>query len=127
MSDGRVVAAPEARRLAVAWARRLDPLAGDMYDYLAARIRELHEDEATSALTLASCASNLESLLSMIRHGIPADRAQAPAAALEHARHMAARGASIDATLRFYRLGHAWFAERWNAALVEAVPDRTLL
>ena len=81
-----------------------------MFDYLAAQIAELKEDETTRALTLASCASNLESLLSMIRHGIAADRAEAPVASLAHARHMAARGASIDATLRFYRLGHAWFA-----------------
>ena len=124
---GPVVVAAEARRLAVAWARQLEELAGEMFDYLAARIAELKEDEATSALTLASCASNLESLLSMIRHGIPADRTEAPVAALEHARHMAAQGASIDATLRFYRLGHAWFAERWNAALVERIADRTQL
>jgi hypothetical protein len=26
-------------------------------------------------------------------------------------------------TLRFYRLGHAWFAERWSAALVDKVRD----
>jgi DNA-binding PucR family transcriptional regulator len=36
---------------------------------------------------------------------------------------MAARGASIDVTLRFYRLGHAWFTERWSTALVATVRD----
>ena len=89
----------------------------------AAHIAELRDDKPTAEITLAACEANLQALLSMIRHGIPADRTEAPAAALEHARHMAARGAGIDVTLRFYRLGHAWFTERWSTALVDKVRD----
>jgi hypothetical protein len=118
-----VVAAPEARRLAAVWARDLEARAEQMLDFLAAHIGELREDAATAEITLAACSGNLQVLLSMIRHGISADRTEAPLASLEHARHMAARGAGIDVTLRFYRLGHAWFTEHWSAALVENVPD----
>jgi hypothetical protein len=122
-----VVLAPEARRLAATWTRDVDAHAAQMLEFLAAHIAELREDKHTAEITLAACEANLQALLSMVRHGIPADRTQAPIAALEHARHMAARGAGIDVTLRFYRLGHAWFTERWSAALVEKVRDSTRL
>ncbi len=121
------VTVPEVRELAAAWARDLDGLAEDMYAFLARRIPEAADDAEIAGLTLASCASNIEAILSMIRHGIPASATEAPVAALEHARRMAARGGGIDATLRFYRLGHAYFWERWSAALAEAVPDRERL
>lgn len=114
----------EARDLAAEWARDLDTVAAEMYAFLEARIPEAGADPEIAGLTLASCASNVEAVLSMIRHGIPASATEAPVAALEHARRMAARGAGVDATLRFYRLGHAYFWERWSAALVDAVPDR---
>lgn len=121
------VTVPEVRELAAAWARDLETVAEEMYAYLAARIPEAGADEEIAGLTLASCASNIEAVLSMIRHGIPASATEAPVAALEHARRMAARSGGIDATLRFYRLGHAFFWERWSAALVDAVPDRDRL
>jgi hypothetical protein len=40
---------------------------------------------------------------------------------------MGARGAGLDVTLRFYRLGHAWFTEQWSSALVESAGDPTRL
>src|SRR5438876_9373145 len=117
----------EARDRPVARARDPDRLAGDMYAFLAARIPEARADPELAALTRASCASNIEAVVAMIRHGIPASATEAPVTALEHARAMAARGAGIDATLRFYRLGHAFFWDQWSAALVDAVPDRDRL
>ncbi|UTI66312.1 helix-turn-helix domain-containing protein [Paraconexibacter antarcticus] len=117
----------EARELAGAWARDLDVIAREMFEYLTARIPEASADPEIAGLTLASCASNTEAVLSMIRHGIPASATEAPVAALEHARKMAGRSGGIDATLRFYRLGHAFFWERWSAALVDAVEDRDRL
>jgi len=59
----------------------------------------------------------------MLRHEIPGTRAEPPVAALEHARHMAAHGVSINATLRFYRLGHAWFWNLWVDALGTQIAD----
>lgn len=116
------------RELAGAWARGLDAMADEMYAYLARRIPEAAgQDEELAGLTLASCASNIEAILSMIRHGIPVAATEAPVAALEHARVMAQRGASIDATLRFYRLGHEHFWERWSATLATEIEDRNEL
>ncbi|WP_320671505.1 helix-turn-helix domain-containing protein [Patulibacter defluvii] len=121
------IATPEVRQLAGAWARDLDTIAGEMHAYLTARIPQASADPEISDLTLASCASNVEAILSMIRHGIPVSATEAPIAALEHARRMAARGHGIDATLRFYRVGHAYFWERWSAELVTAIDDRDQL
>ncbi|WP_309233485.1 helix-turn-helix domain-containing protein [Conexibacter sp. W3-3-2] len=120
------VTVDEARELAATWARGLDRLAADMYAFLVQHIPEAAEPDL-AGLTLASCASNVEAILSMIRHGIPVSATEAPVAALEHARRMAVRGRGVDATLRFYRLGHAHLWEQWSAALAAAVPDRDRL
>lgn len=117
----------EVAEIARTWARHLDRLAQEMYEFLAQRIPEAAADEEIAGLTLASCSSNIEAVLSMLRHGIPASATEAPATALEHARAMAARGSSVDATLRFYRLGYAYFWDVLSEALVETVRDRDRL
>lgn len=119
----RTVTVPAVRALAATWARDLDTLAQEMYEFLVERIPHADEPEI-AGLTLASCASNIEAILSMIRHAIPASATEAPVAALEHARKMAVHGYGIDATLRFYRLGHAYFWAQWSGQLVTAIPDR---
>lgn len=113
------VTAPEAQALATRLADELTVLARGSFDVLAAEIPDLTLDDELSGLTLASCTSTIETGLTMMRHGIPVDRTQPPVAALEHARAMAARGLSIDGTLRFYRLVHAYAWDLWVAALAE--------
>ncbi len=113
--------------LAAAWHRRIAEIAEDMYQHLASRIPVAAADPAIAQLTRASCTSNIESALSMLRSGIPASAAEAPVTALEHARAMAQRGADIDATLRFYRLGQGYFLQRWTADLSDAIDDQQRL
>src|SRR5581483_8167728 len=121
------VTSPEVRTLAAQWARDLTPFAEEMYRDLAARIPAARADEELAALTLAACSANIEAVLSMMRTGIPAAATEAPVASIEHARRMAARPGGLDDTLRFYRLGHAFFWSRWVAALVDAIEDRDRL
>ncbi|PYE15488.1 DNA-binding PucR family transcriptional regulator [Williamsia limnetica] len=97
---------------------QVSDLADEMLRYLVTRIPETVEDDELRGLTLGSCSSNIESVLSMVRHGIDVAAAEAPVTALEHARAMASRGYSVDVMLRFYRLGHEFFTEK----LSEAVP-----
>lgn len=117
------VEAPETQALAGQMSADLTALAQGMFDFLTARIPEISLDEELRGLTLASCTSSIEVGMTMVRHGIPADRTEAPVASLEHARAMAARGLSIDDTLRFYRLGHAYFWDLWIGALSRSVTD----
>src|SRR3954454_12734589 len=100
-------------------------LAEDMHTYIVERIPEIGGDVELRGLTLGSCSSNLEAVLSMFRHGIDVAAAEAPVTALEHARAMAARGHSVDVMLRFYRLGHQYFTEQLSGWLTERIDDPT--
>jgi DNA-binding PucR family transcriptional regulator len=113
----------ENRVLAGLWAQEVHVIAQAMFDELSARIEVVTSDADLAALTLASCSSNVEAILSMLTTGIPASAAQAPVTALEHARAMAARGAEVNDTLRFYRLGQGHFLDRWAEALEATVGD----
>jgi len=99
------------RGIAASLLANVSSLADDMLRYLVERIPEVGGDAELRGLTLGSCSSNLEAVLSMVRHGIDVAAAEAPVTALEHARAMASRGHSVDVMLRFYRLGHEYFTE----------------
>lgn len=98
-------------------------LADDMLGYLLERIPEIGGDAELRGLTLGSCSSNLEAVLSMVRHGIDIAAVEAPVTALEHARAMASRGHSVDVMLRFYRLGHEFFIEKLSESLADSIDD----
>lgn len=117
----------EVRALAAGWAHELESISREMFEYLVERMPEANADPDIAGLTLASCTSNVEAIISMVRHGIPVSATEAPVAALEHARRMAARGGNVDTTLRFYRLGHAYFWGAWSAALTDTIPDHERL
>lgn len=122
LPEARVEAA-EAQVLAERLSAELPALAQGMFDFLTERIPDIGLDDELRGLTLASCTSSIEVGLTMVRHGIPASRTEAPVASLEHARAMAARGLSIDGTLRFYRLGHAYFWDMWIGVLSAEIDD----
>jgi hypothetical protein len=98
-------------------------VAEDMHTYIVERIPEVGGDVELRGLTLGSCSSNLEAVLSMVRHGIDVAAAEAPVTALEHARVMASRGHSVDVMLRFYRLGHEYFTEKLSDWLTDGIED----
>ncbi len=114
---------PTVQAVAAALLGDVSALADDMLEHLAHHIPEITADPELRGLTLGSCSSNLEAVLSMVRHGIDATAAEAPVTALEHARAMASRGHSLDVMLRFYRLGHQYFTGRFAEALTAQVPD----
>lgn len=124
--DGREEPAPSSTAgtgIAASMLANVSGMAEDMLEYLAQRIPEVGGDSELRGLTLGSCSSNLEAALSMYRHGIHVEAAQAPVTALEHARAMASRGHSVDVMLRFYRLGHEYFTERLSEALRDGIGD----
>lgn len=131
VSAGKQAGLPDAlvielRRTAAELLGDVTTYADDMLAYLLERIPEAGADEELRGLTLGSCSSNLEGVLSMVRHGIDVTAATAPVTALEHARAMAARGYSVDVMLRFYRVGHAYFSDRLLAGITDFVPDPAL-
>lgn len=112
-----------ARAVATSLLANTSGLADDMLTYLVERIPEIGGDDELRGLTLGSCSSNLEAVLSMVRHGIDVAAAEAPVTALEHARAMASRGHSVDVMLRFYRLGHEYFTEKLSDSIGDWIAD----
>lgn len=117
------VGADAGRGIAASLLANMTSLAEDMQRYIVDRIPEIGGDDELRGLTLGSCSSNLEAVLSMVRHGIDAAAAEAPVTALEHARAMASRGHSVDVMLRFYRLGHEYFTEKLSDSITERIDD----
>ena len=115
---------PAVVALATDWSADLDAVATRVFDHLASRIPRIREDRQLADLTLASCLSNVEAIVTMLRYGIPASAAEAPVGGVEHARAMAQRGAEVDETLHFYRVGIAALLEDWSAGLRERIGDR---
>jgi DNA-binding PucR family transcriptional regulator len=69
-------------------------------------IGELRGDPQLLDLLHASVEGNVATVLNAIHHGIPIERVETPAAALEYARRLAQRGVPASALVRAYRIGH---------------------
>jgi DNA-binding PucR family transcriptional regulator len=68
-------------------------------------IPELRADPRLIELLDASVEGNVETILHALRHDIPVQRVDAPAAAVEYARRLAQHGVPLNALVRAYRLG----------------------
>jgi len=107
----------QARITAVgtAMGARLDELTDILHTGLAEGIDELKGDAPILELLRASIASNLETLVDIMRYDIAVDEVSSPPAAEEYARRLAQRGISSLALVRAYRLGQqlvlAWSFE----------------
>lgn len=84
----------------------LGTLAGSIQQLLTTEIPELREDAQLLHLLHDSIEANVDTVFSAIRHDIAIDRVEPPTAALEHARRLAQRGASVNILVRAYRLAH---------------------
>lgn len=107
MTDDHVQTRARDRITAVAsvMSGRMDELTDALYERLAASIHELQGDAPILELLRASIASNLETLVDIMRYDIAIDDVSSPPAAEEYARRLAQRGISSTALVRAYRLG----------------------
>lgn len=89
---------------------------GELEAIFLASIPELRGDDAIQELMVASTSANLSVMFDALRHGIPVDHIEVPAAAAAYAQRLAQRGLPLEALLRAYRLGDhrfiQWFLER---------------
>jgi DNA-binding PucR family transcriptional regulator len=100
-----------------------DAIADGMAYHLHDRIEALaaENDPALLAETRASCRSNVGQLLRSFARGETIQNIVTPPEAVEYARGYVRRGLPLAALLRAYRLGQAYFWQRWEAALTETV------
>jgi hypothetical protein len=96
-------------RLVVAAAAELNTRLGEvtrsMRVVLAREIAELDGDRRLVELLGASIEGNVETILHILQHDIPAEHVEAPPAAVEYARRLAQRGIPANSLVRAYRLG----------------------
>jgi hypothetical protein len=85
---------------------RLVDLTRSTQELLVAEIAELGEDTQLLQLLRDTVSSNIETFFSAVRHRIPIEHIEPPAAAVEYARRLAQRDVSTNALVRAYRLGH---------------------
>jgi DNA-binding PucR family transcriptional regulator len=95
-----------------------------MTDHLVATVPELAAGgDDLREETRASCASNIDQILRIMKLGVGPESIVVPVEAGEWVRGLVRRGITLAALLRTYRLGHAWLWERWSSALQARVTD----
>jgi DNA-binding PucR family transcriptional regulator len=85
---------------------RRDDIICSTQDYLVTEIAELRGDTLLLQLLRDTVSSNIDTFFSAVRHRIPIEHIEPPAAAVEYARRLAQREVSANALVRAYRLGH---------------------
>jgi DNA-binding PucR family transcriptional regulator len=97
---------PVVRAVAGALGRRVVETSDELSRFMATEIDELDGDPRILELLGASVEGNVETIVHMLAHEIPAERVEPPSAAFEYARRLAQRGVPANALLRAYRIGH---------------------
>jgi hypothetical protein len=119
---------PAVRELAEEMLPVAPKLAEGMATHLLAAIPELDaRDDDLREETRASCESNISQVLKLYRLGVGADALVVPVEAAELVRGLVLRGITVATLLRMYRLGHAWFWDRWAQALKDRSTDPDVL
>ena len=97
---------------------------GDIADRMAERLHTVVPELAAdpggplTAQTRAACRSNVGQILNALARGAPVDDIAAPPEAIEYARSYVQRDLALAVLLRAYRVGQAYFLERWTPAMV---------
>jgi PucR C-terminal helix-turn-helix domain/GGDEF-like domain len=110
---------PLVREAATALLASVDEIAHGMTALLHRRIPELADTRGGPLLeeTRASCRANVGQIVRALARGEAADTLVTPPEAIEYARSYVRRELPLAVLLRCYRLGQAYFLERWTTAL----------
>jgi hypothetical protein len=85
---------------------QLNDITRSTQELLVTEIAELREDTQLLQLLRDTVSSNIDTFFSAVRHRIPIEHIEPPAAAVEYARRLAQHEVSANALVRAYRLGH---------------------
>src|SRR6187200_1876050 len=86
-----------------------------------AAARAADDDEELRRELLTSADANIDQVLRLQRAGADADAVVVPIEVGRYVRSLVRRGITLPVLLRSYRLGHAWFWDRWSQALHERI------
>lgn len=116
-----------AGRIAGEHVDELPALSEDIADRILAEMPELGDGDDLREQVRATVEANLMTIFWMLTQGVPADRAEAPAAAVELVRETVRNGGDLSGQQRMYRVGQARFASWWIGRLTERIDDARLL
>jgi PucR-like helix-turn-helix protein/diguanylate cyclase with GGDEF domain len=115
-------AAPRAvRELAADLLRSTREISQGLADHLTAALPELAADDELREELLVSAEANIDQVLRLLRAGADADALVVPIEMAQYVRGLVRRGVTLPVLLRSYRLGHAWFWDRWSQALHDRI------
>jgi hypothetical protein len=116
---------PAVRELAADLVPTTREFGQGLSDHLAATVPELAavDDDDLREETRASCEANVDQVLRLLRAGAGVDALVVPIEAAEYVRGLVRRGITLPVLLRAYRVGHAWFWDRWSQALHDRIDD----
>src|SRR5438093_260902 len=117
---------PAVREAAAEMLPSAPELARGMTDHIFATVPELAArsgDDALREETRASCEANIDQSLRLLRLGASPEGLVVPLEAAEFVRGLVIRGITLAVLLRSYRVGQAWFWERWSQALRDRISD----
>lgn len=124
-ADGAAVDALISRT-ANGMGQNLEFSSGRIKQLIEHRYSQMRGDRRWAELLQASIASNVETAVHVLRHGIPAEGVPPPAAAVEYARRMAQHAIPSDVLLRSYRSGLARLQDefvRRMGVVVDEMPE----
>jgi hypothetical protein len=117
---------PAVREAAAALLPSAAELARGMTDHIFATVPELAArsgDDALREETRASCEANIDQSLRLLKLGASPEALVVPLEAAEFVRGLVIRGITLAVLLRSYRVGQAWFWERWSQTLRDRIAD----
>ena len=115
-------AAPRAvRELAADLLRSTREISQGLADHLTAALPELAADDELREELLVSAEANIDQVLRLLRAGADADALVVPIEMAQYVRGLVSRGITLPVLLRSYRLGHAWFWDRWSQTLHDRI------
>ena len=116
-------AAPRAvRELAADLLPSTREISQGLVEHLTAALPELAaDDDELREEMLASAEANIDQVLRLLRAGADADALVVPIEVAQYVRGLVRRGVTLPVLLRSYRLGHAWFWDRWSQALHDRI------
>lgn len=85
---------------------RLGEVVRSVQQYLLSQVSELRGDARLVQLLHDSIEQNVDAVFSAIRHSVPIEQVEVPAAALAYARRLAQQGVAPNALTRAYPLAH---------------------
>jgi hypothetical protein len=116
---------PAVRELAANLLPSVDEIAEGMARALHSQIPELRADEASPLFeeTRATCRAHVGQTLRSLSQGAAVGSLSTPPEAIEYARSYVRRELGLSVLLRAYRVGQAYFLERFTTALAALIGD----